>query len=146
MAATIPTYLLDTDHVTLLERGGTEGATIRSRLAPLFPGEVATTIISYEEQMRGWLAYVAQFHSVEKQVEPYHRLERGLRFFCAIPLVPFDERAVEVFQRIWLARPRIGTMDLKIAAIALANDATLLSRNLRDFQKVPDLRVEDWTT
>jgi len=36
-------------------------------------------------------------------------------------------------------------MDLKIAAIAIANDATLLSRNLRDFGKVPDLRVEDWT-
>lgn len=46
---------------------------------------------------------------------------------------------------VWLTRPRIGTMDLKIAAIALANDATLLSRNLRDFGKVPGLRVEDWT-
>jgi tRNA(fMet)-specific endonuclease VapC len=41
---------------------------------------------------------------------------------------------------------RIGTMDLKIAAIALAHGATLLSRNLVDFKKVPGLTVEDWTT
>ena len=39
---------------------------------------------------------------------------------------------------------RIGAMDLKIASIALANNATLLSRNLKDFGKVPDLKVEDW--
>lgn len=39
---------------------------------------------------------------------------------------------------------RIGTMDLKIAAICLAHDATLLTRNLVDFEKVPGLRVENW--
>jgi tRNA(fMet)-specific endonuclease VapC len=35
-------------------------------------------------------------------------------------------------------------MDLKIAATAIANNATLLSRNLKDFNKVPGLKVEDW--
>ena len=40
---------------------------------------------------------------------------------------------------------RVGTMDFRIAAIALAHDALLLSRNLTDFRKVPGLRVEDWT-
>jgi tRNA(fMet)-specific endonuclease VapC len=53
--------------------------------------------------------------------------------------------AAEQFQRLQLLRLRIGTMDMKIAAIALANDATLLTRNLADFGKVPGLRVEDWT-
>jgi len=36
-------------------------------------------------------------------------------------------------------------MDLKIAAIVLAQNATLLTRNLSDFRKVPRLKVEDWT-
>lgn len=35
-------------------------------------------------------------------------------------------------------------MDLRIASIVLANGATLLSRNLRDFDRVPGLRVENW--
>jgi len=39
---------------------------------------------------------------------------------------------------------RIGSQDLKIAAIAVANDALLLSANLRDFRQVPGLRVENW--
>jgi tRNA(fMet)-specific endonuclease VapC len=38
----------------------------------------------------------------------------------------------------------IGSMDLKIASIALAHSATLLSANLRDFRQVPNLSVEDW--
>jgi tRNA(fMet)-specific endonuclease VapC len=58
----------------------------------------------------------------------------------------FDEAAAMVFQRLRRSRLRIGTMDLKIAAIVLARDATLLSRNLDDFSQIPDLRVEDWTS
>ena len=57
----------------------------------------------------------------------------------------FDEKAVAEFQRLWITRLRIGTMDLKIAAIALANDATLVTRNRIDFEKVPGLRIEDWS-
>jgi tRNA(fMet)-specific endonuclease VapC len=82
---------------------------------------------------------------VNRQVEAYRRLEGMLEFYCETPLLPFDERALEEFQRLWVERVRIGTMDLKIAAIALASDATLLTRNLSDFRKVPGLRVEDWS-
>lgn len=138
-------YLLDTDHMSLLERGGAPMESLRRRMAILPPGEIGTTIVSYEEQMRGWLAQIAQVRSVEAQIERYRLLQRQLNNYCVIPILPFDERAVEVFQRLWLTRPRIGTMDLKIASIALAGDAPLLSRNLRDFGKVSGLRVEDWT-
>jgi hypothetical protein len=47
------------------------------------------------------------------------------------------------FNRLRKERVRIGTVDLKIASIVLVNDATLVSSNLRDFSKVPGLRVED---
>jgi tRNA(fMet)-specific endonuclease VapC len=137
--------LVDTDHITLLDRGGDEGQKIRARLSQVRPEDVAASVVSYEEQMRGWLAYIAKLRAVDRQVEGYRRPERMLQFYCATPLLPFDEKAAEEFQRLWLARTRIATMDLKIAAIALANDATLLSRNVSDFRKVAGLRVEDWT-
>ena len=57
--------VLDTDHMSLLERSGAQGsATLRARLATLQPAEVVTTIISYEEQVRGWMAYICphSFH------------------------------------------------------------------------------------
>ena len=60
-------------------------------------------------------------------------------------LLDFDDRAVAEFRRLKKARIRISTMDLRIAAIVLANDATLITRNLSDFRKVPGLRAEDWT-
>jgi len=137
-------YLLDTDHITALDRGGEEGERLRTRLAYVPPEEAAVSVVSYEEQMRGWLAYIAQLRAVERQVAGYQRLERMLEFYCTTPLLPFNARAAEQFQRLWVTRIRIGTMDLKIAAIALANDAILLTRNLIDFSKVPALRVEDW--
>ena len=78
-------------------------------------------------------------------MEAYRRLRVHIERFRNIPLVDFDEQAAAAFERLRQARLRIGAMDLKIAAIALANNATLLSRNLTDFERVPGLRVEDWT-
>lgn len=48
------------------------------------------------------------------------------------------------FHRLKAERVRVGTMDLKIAAVCMAHDVLLLSRNLADFQQVPGLRVENW--
>jgi tRNA(fMet)-specific endonuclease VapC len=139
-------YLLDTDHLTLLERSGSEGQRILARLATTSWGEVAATIISYEEQTRGWLAVVARARTLDAQIEAYQRLQKHLEIYCSIPVVEFDEKAAIAFRRLPQSHVRIGTMDMKIAAIALANQASVLTRNLSDFGKVPGLRVEDWTT
>ncbi|MDQ2686912.1 MAG: type II toxin-antitoxin system VapC family toxin [Armatimonadota bacterium] len=138
-------HLLDTDHMSLVARGGREGQQILRRVSLLSPGEASVSIISYEEQMRGWLAEIAAAHSVERQKARYGDLSRMLQHYCGTPIVPFDDAAVAIFQGLWLQKLRVGTMDMKIAAIALANDATLLTRNLRDFAKVPGLRAEDWS-
>jgi tRNA(fMet)-specific endonuclease VapC len=139
--------VLDTDHMSVLERSDHHAsATLRERLSTLPPVEVATTIISYEEQMRGWMAYIARTRSMTQQVEAYRRLLRHLDNYRRVPVLAFDAQAAIEFQRLRRARVRIGTMDLKIAAIVLSQSATLLSKNLADFGKVPDLRVEDWTS
>jgi tRNA(fMet)-specific endonuclease VapC len=75
----------------------------------------------------------------------YARLQTHIETFKGVPVLPFDAKAAVEFERLRQAHVRIGTMDLKIAAIALANDATLLTRNLADFSKVPGLKAEDWS-
>jgi tRNA(fMet)-specific endonuclease VapC len=139
--------VLDTDHMSLLERGESPTASrLQARLATLPPELRTTTIVSFEEQMRGWMAYLAKSRTVARQVDAYKRLQRQLDTYTNMKLLGFDERAATEFQRLMKTRIRIGTLDLRIAAIALAQDATLLTRNTSDFAKVPGLKFEDWTT
>lgn len=138
-------FLLDTDHVSLIDRGGTAGANVQARLRRVPPGDVFACVISYEEQIRGWMAVIAQARMSGAQIPFYSELLRLLSFYCATPLLPFDAPAAAAFERLKAAKIRVGTMDLKIASIALVHDATLLSRNLADFGKVPNLKVEDWS-
>jgi tRNA(fMet)-specific endonuclease VapC len=106
--------------------------------------EVVTTIISYEEQLRGWMAYLARTRSVAHQVETYRRLLQHLDNYRRIPVLAFDEAAAVVLQQLRHTRLRIGTVDLKIAAIVVSHDATLLSRHLADVYQVPGLQFENW--
>jgi len=74
----------------------------------------------------------------------YGRLVKIIHFLADWHIAEWNEPAADAFERLRAARIRVGTQDLKIAGITLANDALLLSSNLRDFQQVPDLKVEDW--
>jgi tRNA(fMet)-specific endonuclease VapC len=96
--------------------------------------------------MRGWLAYLARARTVTQQIQAYWRLGRYLDRYRRIRVVDFDERAAVEFQRLRRLNTRIGTMDLKIAAIVLSKGDTLLSRNLSDFRRISGLKVEDWTS
>ena len=138
-------YLLDTDHLSLLQRGGAEAKRLLARLANAGSSEIAVTIISYEEQTRGWFSYLARARSLEAQVKAYQLLKKHLANYCTIPVIDFDSEAAEIFARLQHARLRIGTMDLKIAAIALAHEATLLTRNRNDFERIAGLKIDDWT-
>ena len=137
--------ILDTDHISVLERANSvERARLIHRLNQVGKEAVVTTIISYEEQSRGWLAYVARARSVADQVDAYQKLSRHLETYCRLTVLHFEQQAAKHFERLTSNRIKIGTLDLKIAAITLANEATLLSRNLKDFEKVPALDVQNW--
>src|SRR5262249_3572326 len=142
----IEMVVLDTDHISLLERAeGGPGARLRSRLEQQPDQDSRVTIISFEEQSRGWLTRMARVRTVRAGVEGDRKLKRHLDNYRKAIVLEFDEGAAIAFQRLKSQRIRIGTSDLRIAAIVIANDATLLSRNMVDFRKVPGLRVEDWT-
>jgi tRNA(fMet)-specific endonuclease VapC len=61
-------------------------------------------------------------------------------------IIPFSLAAALEHQRLRKAYPRLGNMDLKIAAISLTNNATLLTRNMSDFRKIVELSIEDWSS
>jgi tRNA(fMet)-specific endonuclease VapC len=137
--------LLDTDHLTVLGfPDDSRHSALTGRMRASSERMFAITVVSVEEQMRGWLAEIKRWQDVHKRIPADDRLAKLFDFFSAWDIVPFDERAVDEFKRLRTQRIRIGTQDLKIASIALVHDALLLSANVRDFHRVPGLRVESW--
>ena len=139
-------YLLDTDHISILQRqAGSEYATVLMQLAQHPPTDLACSIISFHEQILGCHTYISQARRAEDVVRGYEMLARVLQDFTEALVIPFDAAAAVVFEGLVGQRVRVGTMDLRIAAIALSREMVLVTRNASDFRKVPGLRIEDWT-
>jgi tRNA(fMet)-specific endonuclease VapC len=139
--------ILDTDLLTLVQRregDAYERLDARLQVAKLTE-DIYVTIVSFEEQMRGWLSYIAGAKTLDKQVEAYRRLHELFDDFQIREILDFDQAAVRQLEQLPVRKVRIGAMDRKIASIALSRNAKLLSRNLKDYRKVPGLQVEDWT-
>ena len=84
--------ILDTDHLTVIQRRAEPAySRLRTRLSKLSPNTVKTTIVSFEEQMRGWLAVISRAHSLQTVVAAYQRLQALLRFFSEIPVLDYTE-------------------------------------------------------
>lgn len=138
-------YILDTDHLSLVQRNGQEGKRILARLAAIEEVEVAVTVITYEEQVRGRLSVLSRAKTLDEQIFAYQGLQQLSIDYRSILMVPFNRIAALKHQCLRKAHPRLGNMDLKIAAISLVNNATLLTRNVSDFRKITELNVEDWS-
>jgi len=138
--------LIDTDHATYLKYPESErGRRFLARLTAVPPSEiVGVAIVTVEERMRGWLVVIAREKQALRQVVGYRELAQLFEFYQEFEIVPFDEAAASQFDELRTQRLKLGTRDLKIAAIALVNNALLLSANRRDFERVPKLRVENW--
>jgi tRNA(fMet)-specific endonuclease VapC len=68
--------ILDTDCLSLLDREKyLESSKLRQKLEPFSPDELFTTIITFEEQMRGWLSYIAKSKTIEQQIFAYQMLQ-----------------------------------------------------------------------
>ena len=137
--------LLDNDHVSVL-RTPTSPRRVRlvGRMASYTGGPICIPVIATEETMRGWLSAVAKEKTAKRQVFAYRELGDMFSFFAKFAIIPFDNSAADKFDELKAAKVRIGTRDLKIAAIALVQNAILLTANKRDFEQVPGLRFENW--
>lgn len=137
--------LLDTDHLSvLLSSTHSQYAPLVARLQASADQQFVASVISLEEQLRGWLAEIRRQTQIPRQVMPYQRLAELVRFFGHWRLLHFDNAAAQMFMDLRAAKIRVGSQDLKIASVALTHQVLLLSANLRDFEQVPGLRVENW--
>ncbi|MDF5724150.1 MAG: type II toxin-antitoxin system VapC family toxin [Rhizonema sp. PD37] len=134
-------WVLDTDHVSFFQQGH---SLVRRRINAVNPEEIATTIITAEEQLYGRLNLIRRANSQELLVLAYTRLSATLNYFRSINLLDFDQNASTCYAELIGQKIRIGTQDLRIAAIVLSRNGILVTRNQRDFAKVPGL-VFEWT-
>jgi tRNA(fMet)-specific endonuclease VapC len=138
--------LLDSDHLSVLKfRSSPRSLRLADRLAlDVANGPIGTTVVNVEETMRGWLASIAKERQIARQGFAYRELAELFTFFSGMHIALFDASAIGTFTLLKAARIRISTMDLKIAAIAIAHNALLLTANRRDFELIPGLRFENW--
>jgi tRNA(fMet)-specific endonuclease VapC len=135
-------YLLDTDYVSLHQRGHPP---LLTRLAVLPPDSIAVRVVTVDEAVRSRLAVLARRSTGEARVHAYAKFLGTVRFFNVRPVVPFDSACEQRYQELLAQRLRAGSRDLRIAATALVRNGTLVSRNRRDFARVPGLLIEDWS-
>ena len=139
-------FLLDTDHISIRQKqSGPDYAALMARIAQVPRSDLAFCIVSFHEQFLGCNSYIAQAKTTADIVRGYQMFDRVLSAFAAALVLPFDNNASVVFNRLTAQRLRIATMDLRIASIALSQGLALLTRNSRDFSKVPRPVIKDWT-
>ena len=139
-------YILDTDHASILERKiGPDYAVLTMNLNLHDPDDVGVSVVTFQEQVLGANARIVQAKNPTELLRGYEILFMILEQARQFPLVPFDAAALGMFDAMRAAKVRIGTMDLRIAAVALARNLTVVTRNAADFAKVPGLSIVDWT-
>jgi tRNA(fMet)-specific endonuclease VapC len=139
-------YILDTDHLSLYERSDPQVcAKILQVRQQLLTVTLTTTVVSVEEQYAGRLAQIRKASTPEALVFAYGKLKATIGLFSVLEILEYDLQADAFFRSFRQAGIRIGSQDLRIASIALAQQGILITRNLQDFEKVPGLQIQDWS-
>jgi tRNA(fMet)-specific endonuclease VapC len=135
-------YVLDTETMTLYQHGHPR---IVQRVLAHPVSELAIAVISVEEELTGWYTKLRQARKRDELARVYQRLSVAVPFFARFQILSFTEPGIVRYEGLRAAHRRIGKNDLRIAAIALENAATVVTRNSRDFKQVRGLTIEDWS-
>jgi len=135
-------FVLDTDILTLFQRGT---STILARVAQYSSSEIAISVVTVEEQLSGWYTQLRKAKGPEKLAWAYRRLAANVRLLARLRILDYEEAALDRYEALKRLRLKVRKMDLQIAATALEHGGTVVTRNVRDFQQVPGLRIEDWS-
>lgn len=129
-------YLLDTNVCVVYLNG--RSSSVRDRLLATSTEDMAVCSVVKAEL----------FYGAFRSNHPQRTLERQQAFLSQFVSLPFQDEdallAVHIRAQLAKTGTPIGSYDLQIAAIALANDLTLVTHNTREFERVEGLQIEDW--
>jgi tRNA(fMet)-specific endonuclease VapC len=136
-------HILDTDTLSRLHAGDMRVQDHKERYDP---AEVVTTVITRIEILRGRFEFVLKATDGDQLRKAQDWLRRSEELLSRISIVPLDATAANQFDNLRQNKKlrKIGRADLLIAAVTLAHEATLVTRNLKHFRQVPGLQVENW--
>jgi tRNA(fMet)-specific endonuclease VapC len=139
------TWILDTDHASLFLAGN------KSIIAAVakHSKDIAITVITVQELFNGWAGRLNNPAPEKNLTQLYTKLWETTEFIKVITVLNFDNNAESCYEMLRksskeLAKNRIDK-DLRIASIALTQNAIIVTRNNRDFSQIPNLKIENWS-
>ena len=135
-------YVVDTDILTLFQSGH---AAVLDHVQACPAGQLAISIISVEEELRGWFTKLRRAKKCDQLARVYQCLIDAVRFFSNLQVVSFTEPAIARYDNLRKAHRNISKNDLRIAAIVLEHSDTLATANVKDYQAIAGLKIEDWS-
>ena len=132
--------VLDTDALSVIQRGIGPRFEALAKMLTAVDDDVFVTIISLDEQIHGAFNEITNSDS-KIRIRGYRRLHGIADDYCNRPMLDYDEKAESIFDRLKGLKGRPATKDLRIAAIVLSHDATLVTGNVAHFQKIPLLKI-----
>ena len=135
-------YIFDTDTLTLF--GRLHPAIFRNVMLHL-ADDIRVTAVTVEEQVGGWYSAIRAARTPQQIEDAYTRFTESVRELSGWDAVPFTVAAVQRYQALLRQKLNVGGNDLRIAAIAMEVGAVVVTRNLRDFRRIPGVQCEDWS-
>src|SRR5262249_55919244 len=136
-------YILDTDTISLFQQGHPK---VLQQCGARPTSDLAITVISVEEQLSGWYTAIRQARRPDELALAYQSLADSIPFLARWKILPVTTAALTRSQQLIGLKLNVRRIDLRIAAIVLEDGGTLVTRNTRDFSRVPGLVLEDWST
>jgi tRNA(fMet)-specific endonuclease VapC len=132
--------VLDTDAISLIQRGIGPQFKALSKMLDDSGDDVFVTVISLDEQLHGAFREIAG-SDARVRIRGYRRLREIAEDYAGRPMLDYDDKAESIFDRLKGMKGRPATKDLRIASIAISHDAMLVTGNVKDFEKIPMLKL-----
>ena len=136
-------HILDTDIASLFREGHPE---VTRRVLAHPPSELAVTVITVEEMLAGWFQKLRQKNTPERLEAIYGQMTRTVVYLGRFNVLSYTVATHTRYLQLDAMKLNVRPFDLRIAAMAVEANGTIVTRNRRDFERVPGLIVEDWST